>query len=445
MSDLNVLLPLQQNWSCHNCGGCCREHEISISDAEKQRIEKQNWTVDHGIPGDRPLIVALGNGWRLNHQEDGACVFLDANGLCRIHAKFGEPAKPLACRLYPYAIHPAANGLTVSLRFSCPSVVSNLGTRVTAQRAELEQLCREVVPTDFRNRDLPVLAGKRSVSWEEFRVLLAFLERGLADRSIAFPQRLLQTLAWTQFLEQADQGLLSDERLPDILTILLEAARRACVDGDYGRQPPSRTGRMMFRQLVAQLLRHDTQQSVSAGWKHRLRMLSSGLRLTFGRGKVPALKDPESVRAAFGESASGPAQSVLFAAVEQFSRELPSEADELFERYFLVKIAGHHFFGRAFYDYSMLDGLRTLALMFPATIWTARLRALQSGRDRLLADDLRAALAILDHNLGYSPALQLRSSRSRIRQLAVLQQIESLCRHYGGVCVATMVGNDVGA
>jgi lysine-N-methylase len=96
---------------------------------------------------DRPVIQQIGrNRYRLAHQDDGACVFLDKKGLCRIHAKFGEPAKPLACRVYPYAVHPAGQQqLTVSLRFSCPSVVQNLGPAVASQRVELDQLSREIV------------------------------------------------------------------------------------------------------------------------------------------------------------------------------------------------------------------------------------------------------------------------------------------------------------
>ena len=99
MSRLSVLLPQLQNWGCHNCGGCCREHQITITDAEHQRIERQGWTVADGVPADRPLMVSSAAGWRLNHQDDGACVFLDAAGLCRIHSKYGESAKPLACRM----------------------------------------------------------------------------------------------------------------------------------------------------------------------------------------------------------------------------------------------------------------------------------------------------------------------------------------------------------
>src|SRR5580704_10984888 len=144
-------LPTIQNWSCHNCGGCCRQHAIEISEDERQRIISQNWEADANISHDRPFLVKIGPfPWskrhRLAHQPDGACVFLNERGLCRIHAKFGEAAKPLACRIYPYAFHPAGKKVTVSLRFSCPSVAANRGERVAAQERDLTTLERLVVP-----------------------------------------------------------------------------------------------------------------------------------------------------------------------------------------------------------------------------------------------------------------------------------------------------------
>jgi lysine-N-methylase len=129
---LPISLPTIQNWSCHNCGGCCRQHAIAITAEEHQRITAQNWTPQDGIPAGRPIFERVGilpwsKWYRLGHQPDGACVFLDERGLCRIHAKFGEAAKPLACRIYPYAFHPAGRKVVVSLRFSCPSVAANRG------------------------------------------------------------------------------------------------------------------------------------------------------------------------------------------------------------------------------------------------------------------------------------------------------------------------------
>jgi lysine-N-methylase len=193
MTRSGLLLPVLQSWSCHNCGGCCREHEIGISTEEKRRIEQQNWSASDGITSDRPLFVKTGAGWRLSHQADGACVFLDDKGLCRIHAKYGEAAKPLACRTYPYALHPAASGIAVSLRFSCPSVVQNAGRTVTQQRAEIETLAREIVPKDAPTFSAPRLNSSLTLDWPQFQQILAWILRGLNDSSCQFATRLIRT------------------------------------------------------------------------------------------------------------------------------------------------------------------------------------------------------------------------------------------------------------
>ena len=143
---LRLTLPILQNWNCHNCGGCCRQHQIEITEAERQRIIDQKWTTADGVSPDQ-AIVRMGAGrYRLGHQPDGACVFLNENGLCRIHAKFGEMGKPLACRVYPYAFHPAGKSVAVSLRFSCPSVVKNAGRPLSQQQPEIRQIADAVVP-----------------------------------------------------------------------------------------------------------------------------------------------------------------------------------------------------------------------------------------------------------------------------------------------------------
>lgn len=107
MKSFRIETPSFQNWSCQSCGECCRGyHLVRISPEEKQRIEGQDWAAADGVDPDE-MIVAEGDRFRLGHQSSGACVFLDDKGRCRIHARLGEPAKPLACRLYPFAIHPA--------------------------------------------------------------------------------------------------------------------------------------------------------------------------------------------------------------------------------------------------------------------------------------------------------------------------------------------------
>ena len=433
-----VILPILQNWSCHNCGGCCREHQIVITADEKKRIDQQKWSGSDGVVDDRSLIVAHGKDFRLNHQADGACVFLDERGLCRIHSKFGEAAKPLACRSYPYAVHPSGNSVTVSLRFSCPSVVQNLGEPVAQQRKSLEELAREIVPSNYAAPDGPMLRGCQSLPWEDVTRLLAFVERGLSVGTHRFVVRLMRVLTWIDLLEITPAESFEGSQLKNLLPALHEASVRAMPDDDVPLIEPTAIGRTMFRQFVAQLLRHDTELTVRGGLMGRLRLLGDGLRFTLGRGRVPLMADPISVRVAFSRATANLPECTTDAAavMPTFSRlenafgGRNADFDELFVRYFRVKLLGLHFCGRAFYDMSFIDGFRSLALMYPATLWVARLRAARDGRQVILLRDVQAALATIDHNFGYSPALGMASAKKRIQQLAKMQQIPALCGWY---------------
>ena len=434
MARPGVILPILQNWSCHNCGGCCREHQIVITAEEKNRIDKQKWTGADGVADDRPLIVAHGADFRLNHQADGACVFLDERGLCRIHSKFGEAAKPLACRAYPYAVHPSGNSVTVSLRFSCPSVVQNLGQPVAQQRQTLEALAGEIVPSNYRAPNTPPLYPGQPIIWSDVMRLLAFIERGLSVGAVSFATRLLRVLTWIDLLEKAAPEAISNEQLGNLLPVLHEASVRAQPDDHLPLVKPTGLGRIMFRQWVAQLLRHDTDVTARGGFMGRMHLLGDGLRFTLGRGRVPAMADPISVRVAFSGGSTTTSEAIAamptFSQLENEFGGRNAEFDELFVRYFRVKLQGLHFCGRAFYDMPFIDGFRSLALMYPATVWVARMRAARDGRMTISLPDVQAALATIDHNFGYSPALGMAGAKKRIQQLARMQQISALCSWY---------------
>jgi hypothetical protein len=68
--------------------------------------------------------------------------------------------------------------------------------------------------------------------------------------------------------------------------------------------------------------------------------------------------------------------------------------------------------------------------MYPAALWVARIRAACHGRKQLELTDVQAALATIDHNYAYSPALGTPSSISRLQLLARSQQITRLCGWY---------------
>ncbi len=182
MDGFGLQLPTIQNWDCHSCSDCCSRHIVEITTEERQTILDQGWSDDDEFTEGTPILVRdqgsfWNRRWRLGQRPDGACVFLDEQGLCRIHAKFGEPTKPLACRVYPYAFHPQGKQVTVSLRFSCPSVVENRGRPVTDQRETLKAMARESVPANVTAALAPGIKTAGDLDWITFRQFSMALEK----------------------------------------------------------------------------------------------------------------------------------------------------------------------------------------------------------------------------------------------------------------------------
>ena len=438
MSNHSLQLPVIQNWSCHNCGGCCREHLIEITEDEKRRIEKQGWKESDGISMERPIIQKLGRGrYRLAHQNDGACVFLDSKGLCRIHARFGEPAKPLACRVYPYAFHPCGtDALSVSLRFSCPSVVQNLGVAVVNQAGELKNLGLQVVTGKQRAHQAPLIHrqsphGPQQVDWTDFHLFLKALDEAIADETVDFVVRLQRVLAWLELVEQSQFQTIRGSKLEDFLTLITKASVTAQPDNDLPQQRPGRLAKMMFRLLTAQHARHDTEADVRSGLRMRIQLLKAALKYTTGLGSVPQLHGSESVATAFEQSDKRiKPVTPTFTAVERAFQGRQSQIDELFVRYFRVKIQGIHFCGPANFNTTLVEGFYGLALMYPIIMWLARVRAVHNSQTTLNLVDVQAAMATADHNFSYSPALGTATALQRVSLLAKMKQLPRLVTWY---------------
>ncbi len=403
-----------------NCSRCCRQHLIEITEEERQRILAQNWTAQDGIPTDRPLIVRFGPPWRrryrLGHQADGACVFLNEQGLCRIHAKFGEEAKPLPCRLYPYAFHPAGKAVTVSLRFSCPAVVRNWGQPVSAQADQLRRLAAEVVPETATQVPPPWVSKNQRLEWSDFLKLVERLDQTLASPA-PVTVKLLRALFWVRAVGEAKFEKIRGQRLDELLDILTEAAENSVTEETVAQsERPTRTGRTQFRLLVAQYARKDTLVDLESGWKGRWRLFRAALSFARGRGNVPPLQDVFT--------------PVPFESLEQPFGPLPAEAEEMFTRYFRVKIQGIHFCGRAYYDLPFVEGFFSLVLIYPAILWLARWLAVGKGRHSLKEEDVVQAITTADHYHAYSPVFGKATFRRRVRILAQLGDIERLCCWY---------------
>src|SRR5688500_7618748 len=194
----SIPLPMVQRWSCHSCGNCCRHHQILITDDERQRILDQKWTAADGVPVGEAAFGRIGGQYRLAHQKDGACVFLDADNRCRIHSKFGESAKPLACRVYPFAFFPTGEkSVGLGLRFDCPSVAGNRGAPLSEQGRALQALRDLIVPKDAEKRTPPWIAARGGrLDWDDTLRIVAGL-RGIVcetEGDTPLPLRLVHAL-----------------------------------------------------------------------------------------------------------------------------------------------------------------------------------------------------------------------------------------------------------
>lgn len=424
---MKLELPTLQSWSCHSCGNCCRDLDVEITDAERQRIAGQNWTADDGVPAEQVQSFGLfKKRYRLAHAEDGACVFLDEDNKCRIHSKFGEAAKPLACRLYPFTFHPGRKGVKVGLRFSCPSVARNDGKPLGERNRELRKLAEETVPPPLipplgkggteGGFPPPKIDRKQAMEWGDFERFVAALDDAFQDASTPFVIRLLRTVNWMTLVSQSQFGAIRGQRLKEYLELVRQAAEvDVPTDGEFDASP-GKLGSLYFRLLVGQYTRKDTFASIG-GLFARWRMLRGMWRFTRGKGDLPEM--PAGL------------QAVPFDVLEGDFESPPAETETILTRYFRVKIQSLHFCGPAYYDVPLVEGFFSLALVYPAAMYLSRWLAVSNDRRELQTDDVVRALTMADTHHGFSPLFGSRAFRRRVRHLAESGDVARLCARYG--------------
>jgi len=82
--------------ACHACGSCCTGWRVKVLEHEVERIERHA----QALAVTDPIVDGT------LRTVSGACVFLGADRLCRLHTTFGATEKPVVCQAFPrLAVH----------------------------------------------------------------------------------------------------------------------------------------------------------------------------------------------------------------------------------------------------------------------------------------------------------------------------------------------------
>ncbi len=404
-----------QRWSCHSCGHCCRSLVGHLFDADRKRIDQLDWVRELGVP---PYVRA-GRNWVLNKRPDGACVFLDEDNRCLIHARSGEPAKPLACRIFPFSLRPVRHGWQASLRYDCPSVRSSKGTPITQYRAWLADLSGEL------DHDAPVLDDTANLergvraSVEEVEAVIARFTRWFKDDNPSMMDRLVGAARVTSTLQHARFRKVRGRRFMELIDLLFAAlpAELTCAPDE-----PTPRQRRLLRLLAFAHAEHVTLAEMRSGVIRRLgkrwQQLRGARRFWAGRGIIPHWPGFDG--------------DVRFEAVEAIHPDPEHEraVGELLNRYVAARLQARSVFGRGYYGWRVFDGLAALWTSVAAVGWLGRCLAAGDGSKSLRYDDIARALGVVDRAATRVPALGTAAERARTAYLSRDDGVARLLHRY---------------
>jgi len=411
---LPVLMPAipEQRYSCHGCGECCRDFTIELRGDDFERVAAQGWERELGEPF---WIDFAGRRW-LRQREDGACVFLGEGGKCRIHARFGLEAKPIACQLFPFTFAPGPMDARVGVSFACGSVRRSLGAGLPTHLQDVRRMQASLPEASAREQSADLGSGLAG-SLEECEIVAQRLDRWLAERALAPKIRWEGFMFLAQSLRNAELARVRGERLGELLDTLVAHAPAELQALEV--KSPSRRANRMLRQAVfarvedpkiESLMRAGRLRSVLSQWRRSRRWAS-------GRGVAPGIPGWPAVHFSGVQQVRG-----LFAGPES------SQIDELFQRWIRASILGGRAWGSGLYGLPVNEGVAFLALNMLCAAWLARGHASALGRDAPTIEDASVAVGRVDRSSGRARWLGSRGERLRVQWLAHSASLLSLAR-----------------
>lgn len=407
-------LPVVERWDCHNCGNCCRGSIVRLDQADVKRLRDQKW-FEHPDYRDTAVYVRnrwLGGGYRLAHRDDGSCVFLMDDGLCRVHAEFGYEAKPAYCRTYPLQLVPWDRFAYLTIRRSCPSAACDKGRPIREHRQRFTRLLQK----NSRRKSVSLqplrLTRRYQGSWADATCVANVLERLLTDSRFPMVRRVVHALQFCDLLDSCKLKKFRNGRLIELANILQQSCLTNAGVWFRDRRPPGRATAMLFRQVAAQYVRLHPGFRAEKTWRTRLCFAQAAFVFARGKGAVPAIH-----------------HGFPAATFESLERELGPLDDSIsqpLDRYLENSAMSKQYAILDRSHWTLVDSFRSLALTFPVALWMLRWA---TGNRKPTQDDLLDVLTAIDRAQGYA-SLSRQQHRGTVRTIARLGELPRLVAWY---------------
>jgi lysine-N-methylase len=389
---MNLHIASKQRYSCLLCGRCCRRFHVLLQAAEIERLAALPWEEAERIDD---FHVKLKGQHFFRRREDGACVFLDEQGVCSMHRRFGFDIKALTCRGYPFNFATTFPGeVSVLARMDCPAVVQNHGQLICEQRSDLEKLAGELhFGTGFTPKQL------QGLSRDSVLLLRDQCRTLIQDDSLTSDELARLLMSFCERMEKLGASFINDAEtiacvMPSVLANLkLELP-------DQAKLPLGIYDRIQFRQWFALYCRRD-EESCDRSLRQRLKRSLMIARVITGGGNLRL----------FGqEHPDLPLRQAKAFATKQW-QAAESAAWEPYRRFLDSRLECLQFFGVSYYGADFFTGMRALFLSYPLVLYAARIHAASQQRRQIQAEDVMYGVAAIDHVHGRSPLLQFQLCR----------------------------------
>ena len=431
-----------QKYSCHGCGSCCRDFTVQLTDADMQKLHDQGWKERLG----QEYVVKFGGHSWLKQTDDGACVFLGDNGLCKVHAEFGLEAKPLACQFFPFMLSPNTRDTHVGISFACGSVVASKGAPLQTHRDDVRRM-GELLPA---SAPMPVkLQGQLIATDAEVSMVEGALDGWLCKKNIS-PAMRYQGLAWLiTSLLQANLANMRGEKLRQLLSTLTNAVEHELPLLDWP-EPTPRAWKLLRQAVftriedpkIGDLLKRGKVASVFGQW-------SRSRKWAAGKGMTPKTQGFCSIDFAGFENTIGvfaiqlngdvqvqktaPQVSSLHSLAREFAAAITQQQDavamdDLLQRWIRATILGGRAWGSGLYGLPIDQGLGLMLVNLLTALWLARFHAAGRGAQSVSLLDLQVAVGRVDRTSGRAVWLATAGERLRVKWLSHSDSMRLLVR-----------------